>query len=56
MFKIVDHLIRHGFVRSTPDPTDRRPINASDRQKLFAGIAVIVDIFKTKQERKTHET
>jgi hypothetical protein len=55
MSKIVDHLIRLGFVRRTPDPTDRRQINASDRQKLFGSIAVIVDLFR-KQERKMHET
>jgi DNA-binding MarR family transcriptional regulator len=55
MSKIVDYLIRLGFVRRTPDPADRRQINASDRQKLFAGIAAIVDVFK-KQERETHET
>ena len=51
MVKIVDHLIRLGFVRPTPDPTDRMQINANDRHKLLAGIAVIVDGFtKTRKE------
>jgi hypothetical protein len=53
MSKIVNHLIRLDFVRRTPDPLDQMQINASDRERLFACIAVIVDVIEKTRRADT---
>ena len=83
MSKIVDYLIRQGYARREPHPTDRRQIilrltakgrsmtervrrkaaekyvdpiknlSPSDRQRLIAGIEVILGVIETRRKENT---